>query len=453
MTLVSTRPERFAHGHRFLRPLLGLLGFAPALTRAQNSPDYEQPPISYSATTPQDAVTRLQHRLSSGALAFPGEDHVVLQAVLRELKVPVESQIVVFSKTSLQRGRITPGRPRALYFSDTAYVGWVPGGLIEVTTIDLQVGPVFYSFDPGETRVAARAFVRNSDCLRCHGGTFVRGVPGVFARSVVPSDTGEPLFRYGSEIVDDETPFENRWGGWYVTGYTGALNHRGNAFASERGAELVFELTDRRPVELSTFFDTTRYLAPTSDVVALLVFEHQLATQNSLTRAAHSARKMLEYQRSLQKAMGDPFTDEPAYDSVKSVINGAVDDVVDHLLFRRAAALPAGVVGSEDFRRIFIADAPRSGVGHALKDFQLRDRLFAHRCSFLIYSEMFAALPTQLKNRILDRLGAALRDDDPRGRYAYLDAEEKRRIRDILVETHPDVRARWLETTGTQAAR
>ena len=426
MTSRFAHPDRLRR-HRFLPPLVGLLSLGSYVAQAQSTPDYEQPPVSYSATAAQDAVTLLQRRLSSGALAFPGDDRAVLKAVLRELKVPVESQVAVFSKTSLQRGRITPSRPRVLYFSDSAYVGWVPGGLIEVTTIDPQLGPIFYSFDPQEARGAAPTFVRDSDCLRCHGGNFVRGVPGVFARSVVTSDTGEPLLRHGSEIVDDETPFENRWGGWYVTGYTGALNHRGNVFGSERGDQLVFELTARRPTELSEFFDTTRYLAPTSDVVALLVFEHQMAMQNSLTRAAHSARKMFDYQRSLQKTFGDPFTDEPAYDSVKSVINGAVEDVVDHLLFRRAAVLPAGVVGSDKFRRIFVAEAPRSRAGHALKDFQSRERLFAQRCSFLIYSEMFAALPRQLKTRILDRLHAALHDDDPRGRYAYLEREEKRR--------------------------
>lgn len=436
-----------------LLPLGAALSLVPFSVRAQSVPDYEQPPVSYSATAPRDAVVHLQRRIRSGALAFSGDDRVILQAVLRELKVPVASQVLVFSKTSLQRGRITPNRPRALYFSDSAYVGWVPGGLIEVTTIDPQLGPVFYSFDPQETMGTARTFVRDSDCLRCHGGNFVRGIPGVFARSVVPSDTGEPLLRHGSRIVDDETPFEERWGGWYVTGYAGMLNHRGNVFGAERGNQLVFDLTDKRPTELSDFFDTSRYLAGTSDVVALLVFEHQMAMQNSLTRAAHSTRKMTEYQHALQKTFGEPITDEPSYDSVKSVINSAVEDVVDHLLFRRAALLPAGIVGSEEFRRVFGTDTPRNHAGHGLKDFQLRDRLFAHRCSFLIHSEMFAALPTLVKARILDRLHAALRDDDPRGRYAYLDQAEKRRIYEILVETHPDAKAQWLKTTEAQTAR
>ena len=446
------RSDRLRRSSRVLS-LGASLCLAPSFTQAQSVPDYEQPPVSYSATAPQDAVARLQRRLSSGALAFPGDDRTVLQAVLRELEVPVASQVLVFSKTSLQRGRINPSRPRALYFSESAYVGWVPGGLIEVTTIDPQLGPVFYSFDPQEARGGARTFVRDADCLRCHGGNFVRGIPGVFARSVVPGETGEPLFRHGSEIVDDETPFEKRWGGWYVTGYTGALNHRGNIVGAEQHDALVFEPTEKRPAELSGYFDAAPYLAPTSDVVALLVFEHQMAVQNSLTRAAHNTRRMLQYQRSLQKTFGDPISDEPAYDSVKSVINSAVEDVVDRLLFRRAAPLPPGVVGSEEFRRRFVDGAPRSRSGHALKDFQLRDRLFAVRCSYLIYSEMFGALPEQLKTRILDRLHAVLQDDDPRKRYEYLAAEEKRRIYEILVETHPDARARWLKATVTQVAR
>ena len=428
--------------------LAAALAAGAGSVRAQNNPDYEQPPVSYSATKPQDAVARLQQRMAAGEVTFQGSDSEILRAVLRELHVPVESQVVVFSKTSLQRGRIRPDHPRAIYFSDSVYVGWVPDGLIEVAAIDPQLGPVFYTFDPQAMRGAKREFVRDADCLRCHGGMFVRDIPGLFVRSLVPSDSGEPLLRHGSEIVDDETPFAKRWGGWYVSGYTGPENHRGNAFGSEKDDQLVFDLSDRRPAELSDFFDTSRYPAKTSDVVALLVFEHQMAVQNSLTRAAHSCRKMLQYQRALQTTLNDPITDEPSYDSVKSVFAGAVDNVVDHLLMRGAAALPEGLTGSEAFRRAFRQGAPRSRAGHSLKDLQLGPRLLANRCSYLIYSESFAALPRQLKERVLDRLQAVLQDDDPRGRYAYLEAEEKQRIHDILVETHPEARARWAGGSG-----
>ncbi len=391
-------------------------------------------------------MARLQQRMTSGDLVFAGSDQEILRAVLRELKVPLESQVIVFSKTSLQRGRIRPSTPRALYFSDSAYVGWVPGGLIEVSAVDPKLGPIFYTFDPQAARGADRTFVRDSDCLRCHGGAFVRDIPGIFVRSVITNDAGEPLLRHGTELVDDRTPFERRWGGWYVTGYMGRENHRGNAFASEAGDQLVFPLNEQRPQELSGFFDTSNYPQKTSDVVALLVLEHQLAMQNSLTRAGQRALKMLEYQRSLQKAFKDAPSDEPTYDSVKSVFKSAVEDVVDHLLFRGAAPLPEGVAGNDAFKKTFVANAQRDETGHSLKDLELRDRLFVNRCSYLIYSDSFTSLPEQLKRRVLQRLQAALQEEAPDDRYAYLDTAERKRIYQILRQTHPDAKAAWSES-------
>jgi hypothetical protein len=251
--------------------------------------------------------------------------------------------------------------------------------------------------------------------------------------------------RHGTKLVDDETPFEARWGGWYVTGYTGATNHRGNAFGSEEGDRLSFPLSNRRPESLSELFDASDYLATTSDVVALLVFEHQMSVQNSLTHAGQHCRKMLVYQSSLQKAFKEPPTDELTFDSVKSVFAGAEENVLDRLLFRGAAALPDGVEGSEAFRSAFALHAPQSAAGHSLRDLDLHRRLFANRCSYLIYSESFTSLPFQLKHRVLDRLKAVLRSENPEERYAYLEKDERQRIYDILLETHPDARARWSE--------
>lgn len=409
---------------------------------AQGGPDYEQPPIRYSASTPKDAIMKLQPRIESGELKLGGTDLDILQGLLRELNIPAASQVVVFSKTSLQRGRIQPKRPRALYFSDSVYVGWVPGGLIEVASIDPELGPVFYSFNPQAARKAGAKFERDSDCLRCHGDMFVRGVPAVFARSVFPTETGEMLLRHGSTVVDDQTPFENRWGGWYVTGYTGKLNHRGNEFASEQEERLVFAPTAQRPMNLRDYFDTAEYPADTSDVVALMVIEHQMAVQNSLTRAGFNARRMLAYQKGLQTTFKEPVTDEPAYDSVKSVFNSAVEEVVDHLLFRKEAPMPEGVVGSPAFREAFVQRAVRTAGGLSLRDLRLRDRMFEHRCSYMIYSESFAALPPSLKARIIARLQEVLLGRDKGDRYSYLPAEERQKIFAILRETHPDAK-RW----------
>jgi hypothetical protein len=419
------------------------LVFGATHIHAQSEPDYEHPPISYSATAPNDALTRLQARLVAGSVTLIGDELQMLQTVLRELGVSADSQTLVFSRTSFQRSRIRPDQPRALYFSDSVYVGWVPGGLVEVTAIDPVLGPVFYSLElPGRKGGAAK-IARDSDCLRCHGGAFVREIPGVFVRSVFPDQNGDPLLRHGTLVVDDETPFEQRWGGWYVTGYRGATAHRGNVLTSERGDQLVYEPDASRPAELSAKFETSAYLKPTSDVVALLVVEHQMAMQNTLTHAGFAARRMIAYQHGLQKTFKEAQTDEPAYDSVKSVFASSAQDVVDRLLFRNAAPLPVGIVGHEGFLKTFANGAPRDRAGRALKDLRLDGRLFAQRCSYLIYSESFRALPETLKVRVWDRLDAALRSRDPKDRYAYLPAEEKQRIREILIETHPDAQARW----------
>jgi hypothetical protein len=424
--------------------LLTSAAISPAY--AQSTPDYEKAPINYSASEPQDAVARLRARIANRQVTINGSEREQLLAVLAALEVPESTQVLVFSKTSLQRGRIHPRRPRALYFSDSIYVGWVPGGLIEVAAVDPQLGPIFYSFDPRAAEPAARTFVRDPDCLRCHGGAFVRDIPGVFARSVVPSDTGEPLFRFGTEVIDDTTPFARRWGGWYVTGYTGSEDHRGNAFGSDTADTRIFPVSHRRPRELSEFFETADYPAATSDVVALLVLEHQLTMQNSLTRASLSARKMIAYQHSLQKAFHEPATDEPAYDSVKSVFRSVTEDVVDRLLFRQAAPLPAGVEGDRAFREAFARTAVRGQTGRTLKDLQLADRIFALRCSYLVYSETFRGLPGPLKRQILERLRMALEDDSPDSRYAYLPKDERRQIFELLRETHPDAQAHWSDS-------
>jgi hypothetical protein len=416
-------------------------------SQVRASDTYERPPISYSATKPQDVIAHLEERLKERPEVFHGDDKEVLRQLLALLDIPESSQMLVFSKTSLQRRRIAPTTPRALFFSDDCYVGWVPGGLIELTAMDPVLGPVFYTLDPRDaTRPLLRdqtLFHRDNDCLRCHGGSFVRGIPSVFARSVFTDSTGEMLLRHGSQVVDYRTPFEERWGGWYVTGEHGTATHRGNVQAEEVGETLrvTFELGSN-VTNLQDRFPTYRYLRSDSDIVALLVFEHQVAMHNALTRASHESRRMLAYQEGLQKAFGEPVTEEPVYDSVVRVFEATARDVVDHLLFRGEAPLPDGIRGHPDFVRDYESQAVRDGSGHSLKDLRLQERVFENRCSPLIYSDAFLQLPGPLKRRILGLLVEALDDGVDRvedaTRYSYLGTDEKRRIWKILKETHPD---------------
>jgi len=415
---------------------------------AQSSDEFEQAPIRYSATTPDDAVQKLEQQLLDNELTLEGNDGTILRKLLATLDVPVESQLLVFSKTSLQRTRISPTTPRALFFSDDVYVGWVPGGLIEVTTIDPSLGPVFYSFDPRSTPDPAKPrFFRDEDCLRCHGGQFVRGIPSVFARSLYTDDTGEPMLRFGSEVIDDRTPFEQRWGGWYVTGTHGTTTHRGNVFSREEKERLVVDFnTGANITNLGGFFNTARYPAASSDIVALLVFEHQLAMHNAITRAGFQCRRMLHYQTNVQHDLGETVTTDPTYDSVRRVFDNAAQDVVDHLLFFEEAPLPeGGVWGDGRFQSAFHQRARRSKAGDSLRDLDLNTRVFRNRCSFLIDSDSFAALPSPLLKRIYARLERALRATNADPRYSHLGPAEKLRILTILRETHKGLPAAWAE--------
>lgn len=424
--------------------LVGGLSLCPALLFAQGVEDYELAPVRYSASQPQDAIVNLDQRLRSGELKLAGDDKAVLQALLKELGIPIESQMLVFSKTSLQRQRISPATPRAIYFSDTCYVGWVPGGLIEIASMDEQLGPVFYSFDPHAMRSTDEArFVRDNDCLRCHGGIFVRGIPSVFARSVFPDAHGEPLLRQGTEVVDHRTPFNLRWGGWYVTGKHGAELHRGNVLASEVKDKLVVDLAKGANLtDLTKFFSTKAYLTNTSDIVALMVFEHQMAMHNALTRASFETRRMLAYQQNLQRELKETVTDDPVYDSVKRVIEGQAQEVVDHLLFKEEAKLPVGgIQGGKEFQTAFLQSARKTSAGASLKELDLKTHLFRHRCSYVIHTLSFKALPAVLKERIYERLVKALQPDEADKRYSYLEPDEKRQIAVILSETDPEFAA------------
>jgi hypothetical protein len=326
-----------------------LLG--PNRVLAQLDELYEKPPINYSTTKPHDAVTELETK-SGSALPWTGGGKMIVQRLLKELRIPMESQVLVFSKTSFQRQAINPTRPRAIYFSDNCYVGWVPDGLVEVATIDPQLGPVFYSFDPNSE---PPHFIRDNNCMTCHGGQFVRGIPGVFVRSIFTAETGEPLFGYGSEVVDFRTSFTNRWGGWYVTGKHGNFLHRGNALAHEEHGELVVDF--RRGANLTNLSDlvqTQPYLRPDSDIVALLVLEHQTAMQNTLTRASLDCRRMLAYQKNLQAELKEPVTEGLVYDSVQHVFAAAAQRVVDDLLFKDEAELPPRIDARPPFKERFV---------------------------------------------------------------------------------------------------
>jgi hypothetical protein len=416
-----------------------------ALAAIAATDEFEHPPISYSDSQPNDAISGLQARLDQREFAFNGTAKDVLKRILSELQIPEASQLLVFSKTSVQRVRISPQNPRAIYFNDTCYVGWVPGGMIEVADMDPKLGPIFYTIDPMERGKSVQRFRRDAECLSCHAVNFTRDIPGVFARSVFAEATGSPIFSAGSEVVDQTTPFEQRWGGWYVTGKHGAARHRGNAFAHEDGNDVKLDQERGANLEdLHRFIDPSTYLMPTSDIAALMVFEHQLTVHAALTRANYDCLRMLTYQHGLQESFKEPLTDEPAYDSVKSVFKHSAEAVLDALLYKDEASMPAGgIQGSPGFREAFERGGKHTADGRSLRQLDLKTRLAKLRCSHLIHSEQFHALPKPLIKQISERLHLILTAEKPEERYAYLQPDERKAIAGILRETEPELTASW----------
>ena len=405
---------------------------------AQLSSAYEEPPIAYSETETANRADMLG--LAIKALPnrqLPVEGKEAILRLLKEFSVPVESQVLVFTKTSLQRERIRPSNPRALYFSEDAYLGYVPGGILELTLHDPQLGLVFYEIHPRTQTIS-----RSRDCLSCHGGSRTDNWPGVFIRSVYSHSDGNPITSKGSFLITHESPIEERWGGWYVTGKHGDSRHLGNLTVDKdtRTAALDLEATANL-TDLNQFFDTSRYPRGSSDIIALMVLEHQCEMHNRLSRGMLRTRKWMAYQQELDRSLGRPVANVPTGTAL-TVVRGESERIVDYLLFRNEAPLPdGGLSGDQAFQSAFRHNRVEDAQGRSLKDFDLKQRIFRNRCSYMIYSKAFDSLPDSLRSAVYKRLVSVLRSSALPDRHPSLTAEERKTILEILVETKPGIRA------------
>lgn len=425
---------------RFLPAAVLLAAASPAIA----ADDLNLPPIRYESATPDNAVSQVQKRIAAGALKLGRDDERgYLKAALDALKVPVSSQVLVFSKTSLQRGKITPKTPRAIYFNDDVYVGFcLRGEVVEVSVADPQLGTVFYTLD--QEPAERPRFVRQTEsCLICHGSSSTRGIPGHLLRSVHPDRTGEPILGSGSSRTDDTSPFDERWGGWYVTGRHGKMEHQGNRiYRNRRDYDDPENPGETQNVaDLKPFFTTGAYLSPHSDIVALLTLGHQAAMHNRIARATIETRSAIHYQTELRKALKDP--PDTKYDSVKARISSVGDDLLKTLLFIGSAEITDRIEGTTGFAKEFEARGPFDSRGRSLRQFDLATKLFKYPCSYLIYSESFDRMPIEVREYVLRRLWNVLKGTDTDKAFAHLTAPDRTAILEILRETKRDLPAYW----------
>jgi hypothetical protein len=376
--------------------------------------------IAYSSAPTQDAVAALNRRLAAGAVRLSFEPvNGYLRDVLQALEVPVESQTLVFSQTSLQGPQIHYHNPRAVYFSDTVSVGWVRGGdLLEVAVQDPRQGVIFYALDQSPS--SAPRFERDDTCLACHLSWDTLAVPGLMVQSVHPLKD-ERSYVVGYTTIQG-SPFEQRWGGWWVTGDHGGAAHLGNVpvMPADMDKRRLADPTAVLP-SVEGLFDLQGYLTPYSDVVALLVLAHQTQVTNLITRAGWEAR-VAEV--------------EPGPEAAQRV-DEAVRELVSYMLFAYEPPLPGYVRGSSGFAQAFMARGPRDRLGRSLREFDLRSRVFRYPLSYMIYAEAFDALPGTVRDAVYARLWTVLSGHDPDPRYAHLTPAVRRAIVDILRDTKP----------------
>lgn len=428
-------------GKFLLISALAIGAFLPLFTAAGRQDQLQDSPaIGYRRAVSQDAIARLQQRINSGEVKLEySEKHGYLESVLKALNVPASSQGLVFSKTSFQLHRIMPSSPRAIYFNDEVYVGWVRGGdVLELAAVDPQLGGVFYMLEQEKT-VRPR-FQRNDECLQCHASNSTRNVPGFVVRSVYPDERGYPIAPLGGFITTHGSPIKERWGGWYVSGKHGNERHLGNMRFDEKGADYnPAQLTAQNLTNLEPRFDTSIYLTPHSDITALMVLEHQTQAHNLIAKLNYETRLALHNQQVMNEALQQ--ANDELSDSTRRRITHAAEDLVRYLLFAGEATWQSPISGAGSFAKEFAAAGPRDKLGRSLRELDLRRKLFRYPCSYLIYSAAFDALPKPALDEAHRQLWLALTGQTKDKELREIPPEDRKAVLEILRATKTNLPA------------
>lgn len=405
---------------------------------------------SFPVRRPADPVAAL-HGVFDAGLRFDGADtQSFLRRVLAEAGVDERSQVLVFSKTSFQNDLISHDTPRAIYFSDDCYVGMVQGGSFELAQADADNGTAFYAVEFRAKPADRPKWDSPSRCMDCHEGPMVGSRTGLMVRSVFTDADNQPISSAGGFVVTHETPINDRWGGWFVTGRHGDARHMGNMVAVRRadGSAGLDRGAGANRDTLDGLVDTRPYLRPTSDIVALMVLEHQLTLHNAYTQASLSVREQVARHRAVMRELGGKKGggDGSLSADIQGLIRNQARRVVGLMLFQGEAALPeGGVEGCREFQDAFRANMREASSGavrgRSLKDFQLLTRLFKYRCSYTVYSRAFDMMDPLLKEEVWRTLRQALTSDDALSRH--IPAGEKAQIMEILRQTKEGIPAWW----------
>jgi hypothetical protein len=393
--------------------VVSIAGVMIALSQVEG-PQRNHPAVAYDSNSLNDSVTILARKIEASEVRLDYDiQSGYLPSLLKALNIPIESQVAVFSKTSLQSGIIGPHNPRTIFFNDSVAVAWPRGGFIEVASIDPRQGVIFYAFG----RRGRASFFRDPECLTCHVSSATLRVPGLAIGSVYPAVDGTAIMDAPNFTTDHRNSLDQRWGGWYVTGETGTTKHLGNRVVSNvRKPEMLKAVAAPGLDSLKGKFDLTGYLSPYSDVVALMVLEHQAHMTNLIIRLGWENRIS-------------------AHDASRTTNTDLVNELVDYLLFVDEPSLPAKIKGTSGFTEKFQLLGPNDSKGRSLRQFDLEKRLMRYPCSYMIYSPAFDGMPADARDAVYKRIWEILSGKAIDTKYSRLSPADRRLVSEILRET------------------
>ena len=404
--------------NKLLVPIIlnSLVCSAQATTESQYKIDFESEIHRYYETTAQDSfhqyINQL-HSLNLDALKFKHELDA-LRSILKILEIPESSQVLVFSNTSLQLSKINPHNPRAIFFKDDLYLGYVPGGFIEILAIDPERGVIPYEFDLPRDGNNKLSNIRRSDrCMRCHATEKTFYAPGLLMGSVVPVHGGGTLDTLNKKTPSHETPYPQKFGGWFVNSNSTFDQHWGNSFGFITKGEIQKKIIIFPNQEI-----TRNHLLHSSDPIALLVLEHQIGFTNLCIQIQYLKREI---------------SISPTDEKKVNLMDQLCENLLDYCFFVDEPLLPSPLPKhNSSFAREFEHDSKRGAGFTKLKILNLQTRLFETRCSFMLGSPSFHGLPNDFKSSFLRKMLIRLNQDRDENKVQEFSEPEKNLIRSTI---------------------
>jgi len=383
--------------------------------------DFKDQVHSYYNTAPKDPFSVLIKKIENGTVTLEyNSNRSYLRSLLRELGISPHSQLLVYSTTSLQLSRISPSNPRAIYFTDDIYLGYVPGGQIEIIGIDPQLGAIPYIFNlPQPNELKHPIIYRSKRCMNCHASQDIGGAPGLLIGSVIPGPGGGSIDAFRKKIFGHGVPFNQRFGGWHITGDHPFFNSWANQTGiMEKGNILKI------PNSPGKYFSWNKYLTEKSGIIPHLLLEHQVGFTN---RCLTTTYKFREFSQKKQDSINQP--------KIQKFIEEESNTLLSYLLFQKEVPLPENNIKS-DIHFVIDFESKERGKHEepSLRKLNLKNRLFNLRCSYMIFSNSFSGLPDQIKTNLLKKLHFILTCEHKKipSAYSYLEDTEREEIKIIL---------------------